>query len=127
MLQTRCYYVCVFPISVFVDLFFLLVYALVAVAAGALTGVLASFLLGLPISGILEDGMLGMLGFVLMGVSLVFVPSLADVLGNRFVAPPNIALFIAPVLPFFRELYRLIRYRITGAAVSRRLDQLRGQ
>ena len=111
--------------SVIVGLFSLLIYALVAIAAGALTGVLASFLLGVPRSGILADGLLGMLGFILLGLALIFVPPLAYVLSNRFLSPPNVALALTPALPFLREFTRLIRYRITSAAVSRRLDQLR--
>jgi hypothetical protein len=117
----------VFPVSTCITIFLLLVYALVAIAAGALTGVLASFLLRLPKSGILEDGLLGMLGFLLLGLALIFVPALADVLSNRFVAPPYVALIFAPVLPFFRELRRFVRYRITSAAVRKRLHQLQGQ
>jgi hypothetical protein len=125
-LVSQCYYVGVFP-SVCVTIFSLLVYALAAIAGGALTGVLASFLLGLPIFGILEDGMLGMLGFLLLGFALIFVPPLAHILINRSVAPPNVALILTPVLPFFRELCRFVRYRITSAAACRRLHQLQGQ
>ena len=120
------YDVWVFPIPVAITIFSLLIYALVAMATGALSGKLTSAVLGVPGSGFLEDGFLGLLGFVLLGLALVFVPSLGEFLNYRFGNPSN-SLLAAPVLPFFRELSRFIRYRITSAARSRRLQQLRRQ
>ena len=116
-----------FPVAVGASVAWLLVYALAAIAAGVLTGLLASFLLGLPRSGILEDGALGMVGFLLLSLALTFVPALGDALGVRFVAPRTGALIFAPALPLLREILRLLRYWISSAAVSRRLQRLRSQ
>ena len=121
------YDVGVFPIPVAIIIFWLLIYALVAMATGALSGKLASAVLGVPAPGLPEDGFLGLLGFVLLGFGLVFVPSLGELLNYRFGNAANGALVAAPVLPCFRELSRFIRYRITSAARSRRLHQLRRQ
>ena len=115
-----------FP-SVFITIVLLLVYALSAALTGALSGKLASALLGVPTSGPLEDGFLGMLGFVLLGLALVFVPPLGDFLGHRFANPSIAALIAAPVLPSFRQLVRLGRYLWGSALAKRRLDQLRSQ
>ena len=105
----------------------LLVYALSAALTGALSGKLASALLGVPTSGPLEDGFLGMLGFVLLGLALVFVPPLGDVLCYRFADPSTAALVAAPVLPSLRQLVRFGRYLWGSALAKRRLDQLRSQ
>ena len=121
------YYVWVFPIPVAITIFSLLIYALVAIATGAASGKLASAVLGVPASGLLEDGFLGLLGFLLFGLAVVFVPSLAEFLNYRFGNSPHMSLLAAPVLPCFRELSRFIRYRITSAALSRRLQHLRRQ
>jgi hypothetical protein len=116
----------VFP-SVFITILLLLVYALSAALTGALSGKLASALLGVPTSGPLEDGFLGMLGFVLLGLALVFVPPLGDFLSYRFANPSIAALIAAPVLPSFRQLVRLGRYLWGSALAKRRLAQLRSQ
>jgi hypothetical protein len=87
----------VFP-SVYITILLLLVYALSAALTGALSGKLASALLGVPTSGPLEDGFLGMLGFVLLGFALVFVPPLGDFLSYRFANPSMAALIAAPVV-----------------------------
>jgi len=116
----------VFPISISLILFWLSVYAIVAMVTGAFSGKLASIVLGVPTSGLLQDGWLGLLGFLMLGLALVFVPTLGDLL-NKFGNPSNVALIAAPVLPFFRELCRFVGYRISSAAVSRRLHQLQGQ
>ena len=115
-----------FP-SVCITILLLLVYALSAVLTGALSGKLASALLGVPTSGPLEDGFLGMLGFVLLGLALVLMPQLADFLSYRFAYPSIAALIAAPVLPSFRQLVRFGRYLWGSALTKRRLDQLRSQ
>jgi len=116
----------VFP-SVFITILLLLVYTFSAGLTGAPTGKLASVLLGVPTSGALEDGFLGTLGFVLLGLALVFVPPLGDFLGHRFANPSIAALIAAPVLPSFRQLVRLGRYLWGSALAKRRLDQLGSQ
>jgi len=117
----------VLPISAAVTIFSLLLYALLAIAIGALIGSLSSVVLGVPRFGLLNNGGLGLLGFLLWGLALVLVPRLSEFLSYRSGNPSNVALIAAPVLPFFRELSRLIRYRINNAALNRRLHQLRGQ
>ena len=110
-----------------ITILLLLVYALSAALTGALCGKLASALLGVPTSGPLEDGFLGMLGFVLLGLTLVFVPQLGDSLGYRFANPSMAALIAAPVLPSFRQLVRFGQYLWGSALTKRRLDQLRSR
>ena len=117
----------VFPISAAVTIFLVLLYALVAIVIGALSGKLSSVVLGVPTFGLLNDGGLGLLGFLLFGLALVLVPRLSEFLSYGSRNPSNVALMAAPVLPFFRELSRFIRYRVTSAALNRRLHQLRGQ
>jgi hypothetical protein len=116
----------VFP-SVCITILLLLVYALSAALTGALSGKLVSALLGVPTSGLLEDGFLGMVGFVLLGLALVFVPPLGDLLNDRFANSSIAALIAAPVLPSLRQLVRLGRYLWGSALAKRRLDQLRSQ
>jgi len=54
-------------------IFFLLVCGLLAMAAGTLAGVLASFFLRLPIRGVWKDALIGLLGFLVFYVmNLVF-------------------------------------------------------
>ena len=115
-----------FP-SVCITILLLLVYALSAALTGALCGKLASALLGVPTSSLLEDGFLGMLGFVLLGLALVFVPPVSDFLSYRFANPSVAVLIAAPVLPSFRQLVRLGRCLWGSALAKRRLDHLRSQ
>lgn len=116
-----------FPISVSITLLWVVVYALVAGLAGACTGKLVSALLGLAESGLLEDGLLGMLGFLLAGIAVVLGYPLDEFLGYRFANPAMAALVAAPALPWLRQLGRMVRYRWASAMVNRRLAQLRGQ
>ena len=116
-----------FPISAAATIFVLLLYALVAIAIGALGGKLSSLVLGVPTFGLLNDGGLGLLGFLLFGLALVLMPRLSECLSYGSGNPSNVALIGAPVLPFFRELSRFIRYRVTSAALNRRLHELHGQ
>src|SRR5271170_5164941 len=53
-------------------IFFLLVCGLLATAAGALAGVLASFFLRLPIRGVWKDALLGLLGFTAFYVTNLY-------------------------------------------------------
>ena len=110
-----------------ITLLWLVGYALVAALAGACAGKLVSALLGLPESGLLQDGLLGMLGFLLAGVADVLGYPLRDFLGYRFANPAMAALIAAPALPWLRQLGRMIRYRWASAMVNRRLAQLRGE
>ncbi len=52
------------PISPLLTIYFAIFCALFAMAVGALSGVLASFLLRLPIRGVLKNALLGLLGFL---------------------------------------------------------------
>ena len=116
-----------FPISAAVTIFLLLVYALVAIAIGALSGKLSSVVLGVPTFGLLNDGGLGLLGFLLFGLALVLVARLSEFLNYGSGNPSNTALIAAPALPLLRELSRFIRYRVTSAALNKRLHRLRSQ
>lgn len=113
--------------SLYITILLLLVYALSAALTGALSGKLVSALLGVPTSGPLEDGFLGMLGFVLLGLALVFVPPLGDFLSDRVADPSIAALLAAPVLPLFRQLVRFARYLRGSVLVKRRLGHLRSR
>lgn len=113
--------------SLYITILLLLVYALSAALTGALSGKLVSALLGVPTSGPLEDGFLGMLGFVLLGLALVFVPPLGDFLSDRVADPSIAALIAAPVLPLFRQLVRFAWYLRGSVLVKRRLGHLRSR
>lgn len=113
--------------SVYITILLLLVYALSAALTGALSGKLASALLRVPKSGPLEDGFLGILGFVLLGLALVFVLPLGDFLSHRFANPSIATLIAAPVLPSLRQLFRFVWYLRSSVLVKRRLGHLRIQ
>jgi hypothetical protein len=105
----------------------LLLHALIAIAIGALSGKLSSAVLGVPTLGLLNNGGLGLLGFLLYGLALLLVPRLSEFLSFGSGNPASIALIAAPALPLLRELSRFIRYRVTSASLNRRLQQLRSQ
>ena len=113
-----------FLIAVSVGILLLLVCALAAIAIGALAGVLISYILRHPRSGISTDGVLGLFGFLLGSGIYIFVAPVGDFFSKRFLAPFNVAFIAATLLPCFRELRRFIRFRITSAAVNRRLQSL---
>jgi uncharacterized membrane protein YeaQ/YmgE (transglycosylase-associated protein family) len=84
--------------------------ALVAMAAGAFSGALASFCLRLPMQGVLKrDSLLGLLGFIVGMAALVLIHPLGLFFINRFVDPYLVACIVAALLPLVRELSRFGR------------------
>ena len=89
----------------FMILFFL-VFGLLAMAAGALSGVLASFFLRLPIRGVWKDAVLGLLGFLLFFVTTDLVPRLTSLLILNLIDPVNPGLVVAAFCPIVRQVLR---------------------
>ena len=86
-------------------IFFLLLFGLFAMASGALAGVLASFLLRLPIRGIWKDALLGLLGF-----AVFFVMQLNSRLGPWLMGiltdPTWVGLVVAALCAIVRQVLR---------------------
>lgn len=80
-------------------IFVLLVCALFALAAGALAGVLASFLLRLPIRGVWKDAALGQLGFFVF-----YVTNLGSRCGP--LDPFPVGLVVVALCPIVRQVHR---------------------
>ena len=99
-------------------IFFFLVFGLLAMAAGALAGVLASFFLGLPIRGVWKDAVLGLLGFLLFFVTTDLVPPLTSLLILNFIDPVNPGLVVAALCPIIRQVLRFRNVRSNRTANS---------
>jgi hypothetical protein len=83
---------------------YLLVCGLLAMGAGALAGVLASFLLRLPIRGVWKDVVLGLLGFaVFYGTNLVYRIGPLD--------PVPLGLVVAALCSIVRQVLRFRNVR----------------
>jgi hypothetical protein len=82
------------------------VFGLLAMAAGALAGVLASFFLRLPIRGIWKDAVLGLLGFLVFFVTTALVPRLTSLLILNLIDPVNPGLVVAALFPIVRQVLR---------------------
>jgi len=104
----------VFPVSPALAAYFEIVEIIVAMATGAVTGVLASFCLRLQIRGVWKDALLGLLGFLLFAAVDIFSP-LRYFLTNRNVDPINLSLAGAVLLPLLRELFRFKRSRSSSS------------
>jgi hypothetical protein len=88
----------------------LFVFGLLAMAAGALAGVLLSFFLRLPIRGVWKDAGLGLLGFLLsFGANLV--SRLGALLNNNLLDPFWGGLVVAALCPIFRQVLRFRKGR----------------
>jgi hypothetical protein len=93
-------------------IFFLLVCGLLAMAAGALAGVLASFFLRLPIGGVWKDAALGLLGFLLFFVTnLLFQLAPLD--------PLPMGLVVAALCAIVRQVLRFRNVRSNRTVNSR--------
>ena len=92
-------------------IFLLLVCGLLAMAAGALAGVLASFFLRLPIRGVWKDAVLGLLGFIAYYVTTELVPRLTSLLILNLIDPVNPGLVVAALCPIVRQVLRFRKVR----------------
>jgi hypothetical protein len=108
----------VIPYSRALTIYLSLIAVLLAMGAGAFSGVLASFLLRLPIRGVWKDALLGSLGF-LVGFVMVLVTPLGYFLVNHFIDPITPGLVLAVLFAVAREVLRFRRLRrpITGAGL----------
>lgn len=103
-------------------IFFFLVFGLLAMASGALAGVLASFFLRLPIRGVWKDAVLGLLGFLvfLLGFLVFFVATnlfswLESLLILNLIDPVNPGLVVAALFPIVRQVLRFRNVRSNRA------------
>lgn len=80
-------------------IFFLLVCGLLAMAAGALAGVMVSLFLRLPIGGVWKDAVLGLLGFFVF-----YVANLVSRLGP--LDPVPLGLVVAALCSIVRQALR---------------------
>ena len=91
-------------------IFFLLVFGLLAMAAGALAGVVASFFLSLPIRGVWKDAVLGLLGFLVL-FETNLVSRLGALLNNNLIDPAWPGLAVAALCPIVRQVLRFRNIR----------------
>jgi hypothetical protein len=91
-------------------IFFFLVCGLLAMAAGALAGVLASFFLRLPIRGVWKDAVLGLLGFLVFYVTTLF-SRLGSLLIGSLIDPTSPGFVVAAVCPIVRQVLRFRNLR----------------
>ena len=98
---------------------FFLVFGLLAMTAGALAGVLASFFLRLPIRGIWKDAVLGLLGFMVYYVTMELVPRLTSLLILNLIDPVNPGLVVAALFPVVRQVLRFRSVRSNHTSNSR--------
>jgi hypothetical protein len=89
----------------FMILFFL-VFGLLAMAAGALAGVLVSFFLRLPIRSVWKDALLGLLGFLVFFLATTLVSRLRSLLITNLIDPVNPGLVVAALFPIVRQVLR---------------------
>jgi uncharacterized membrane protein YeaQ/YmgE (transglycosylase-associated protein family) len=116
------YYVRVFPVSPVVVAVFLVVYSLVGMAIGALTGWLASLVTKSGPKWILNDALLGSIGFLAAFIGCMFIPwpsntvveqlegggTVATTM-SRYQHPERVAIVMAVLLPLLHEVYRFAR------------------
>ena len=103
-------------------IFVLLVCGLLAMAAGALAGVLASFFLRLPIRGVWKDAVLGLLGFLVFFVTNLvtnLVSRLGSLLMNSLMDPTWPGLVVAALCPIVRQVLRFRNVRSNRTTNSR--------
>jgi hypothetical protein len=86
-------------------IFFWLLFGLLAMAAGALAGVLVSLFLRLPVRGVWKDAVLGLLGFLVYIVTTLD-PRLRSLLINNLIDPVNPGLVVAALCPIVRQVLR---------------------
>lgn len=114
------------PVSPIIAICFLIAYAFAGMAMGALTGLLASLMLKLKIRaiGIIKDGLLGSLGFLVGFVGAALVPwprntisyyvdhTLVTSTMNSYQHPDRVGFVAAILLPLLREVYRFKHSKI---------------
>ena len=100
-------------------IFFSLVFGLLATAAGALAGVLASFFLRLPIRGVWKDAALGLMGFMVFFVTTDLVPRLTSLLILNLIYPINPGLVVAALCPIVPQVLRFRNVRSHSTTNSR--------
>ena len=99
-------------------IFFYLVFGLLAMAAGALAGVLASFFLRLPIRGVWKDAVLGLLGFLVFFVTTTLFSWLRSLLILNLIDPVSPGLVVAALFPIVRQVLRFRNVRPNRATNS---------
>jgi hypothetical protein len=99
-------------------IFFWLLFGLLAMAAGALAGVLTSFLLRLPIRGVWKDSVLGLLGFLVFSATTLF-SRLGSLLINNLIDPVSQGLVVAALCPIVRQVLRSRNVRSSRTTNSR--------
>jgi hypothetical protein len=92
-------------------IFFLLICGLLAMAAGAIAGVLASFFLRLPIRGVWKDAVLGLLGYMVF-----YVTNLVSQFGP--LDPVPVGLGAAALCSIVRQVLRFRNVRSNRATNS---------
>jgi hypothetical protein len=92
-------------------IFFFLVFGLLAMTAGALAGVLASFCLRLPIRGVWKDAGLGLLGFLVYFVTTNLFSWLESLLILNLIDPVTPGLAVAALCPIVRQVLRFRNVR----------------
>jgi|SRR5271155_384767 hypothetical protein len=91
-------------------IFFLFVCGLLAMAAGALAGVLASFFFRLPVRGVWKDALLGLFGFLVL-FETNLVSRLGALLGNNLIDPVKPGLVVAALCAIVRQVLRFRKVR----------------
>lgn len=99
-------------------IFFFLLFGLLAMAAGALAGVLAAFLLRLPIRSAWKDAVLGLLGFGVYYVASLN-PWVTSLLIKNLIDPINPGLVVAALVPIVRQALRFRKARSNRTTDSR--------
>ena len=99
-------------------IFFFLVFGLLAMAAGGLAGVVASFFLTLPIRGVWKDALLGLLGFLVFYLTTLVSP-LGSLLMNSLMDPTWPGLVVAALCPIVRQVLRFRNVRSNRTTNSR--------
>lgn len=96
----------VFP---FDGTFFVILFSLIAMAAGMFTGTLACLCLRLQIRGLMKDALLGWLGFFLGFIACILISPHNSLTTNVGPNPYFFAFLGAAFLPILREVYRFGR------------------
>jgi hypothetical protein len=98
-------------------IFVLFVCGLLAMAAGVLAGVLASFFLRLPIQAVWKDALLGLFGFQVF-YATTFVSPLDSLLIRNFIDPNTVGLAVAALCAIVRQVLRFRTARSDRTANS---------
>ena len=91
-------------------IFLLVMCGLLAMAAGALAGMVTSFFLRLPIQAVLRDALIGLFGFFVFFVT-VLVSRLGYLLINNHIDPAGVGFLVAALCAVVREVLRFKNIR----------------